>query len=90
MPKCNYYNKKGYKKRCCWKLYPNLASKQRSGNKDNNKKDNFIKDLKSQKLDTEETGVSDILFILYNDARYIPNIVTTSKSALVVKYSSKS
>ena len=46
MPKYNYYNKKGYKRRHCWKLYLNLAPKQRSGNKDNNKKNSSIEDSK--------------------------------------------
>ena len=90
MPKCDYCNKKGHKKRHCWKLYPDLAPKQRDGNKDGDKKDGSIEDLKSQKPDTEETGVSDILFVSHSDARYIPNIVTTSELALAVKYSSKS
>ena len=46
MPKYDYCNKKGYKKRHCWKLYLDLALKQRSSNKDGDKKDGSIKDSK--------------------------------------------
>ena len=90
MPKCDYYNKKGYKKRHCWKFYLDLAPKQRGGNKDGDKKDGFIEDSKSQKPDIKEIGVFDIFFVSHSDARYIPNIVTTSESALAVKYSLES
>ena len=90
MPKYDHCNKKGHKKRHCWKLYLDLAPKQHGGNKDGDKKDSSVKDLKSQKPDIEEIGVSDILFVLYSDARYIPSIVTTSESALVVKHSFES
>ena len=46
MPKCDYCNKKGHEKRHCWKLYLDLAPKQRGGNKDDDKKDGSAEDLK--------------------------------------------
>ena len=46
MPKCDHYNKKSYEKRHCWKLYLDLAPKQRGGNKDGDKKDSSAEDLK--------------------------------------------
>ena len=45
-------------------------------------------------MNSEELTILNILFILYKDGSYnniiIPNIITTSKLALLVKHSSKS
>ena len=85
--KCDYCGKKGYKKDRYQKLYPNLVP--------NKNKDNKLSPISAQKLDFEE-NISDVLFILYQDqiGSYsniiIPSIITTSESALSVKYLAES
>ena len=82
--KYNHCGKKGYKKDRCWKLHPDLAP--------NKNKENKLKDL--NKSNSKELTILDILFILYKARSYsnaiIPSMVTTSESALLVKYSVES
>ena len=82
--KYDYCGKKGYKKDRCWKLHPNLAP--------NKNKENKLKDL--NKFNSKELTILDILFVLHKARSYsntiIPSIVTTSESALLIKYSAES
>ena len=83
--KCDHCGKKGHKKDRCWKLHPNLAPNKNKENKSSPKN--------TQKTNSEESTVSDILFILHKDGFYnnmiIPSMVTISELALSIKYSSK-